>query len=86
VCLQILPEKDWPIHYKEVSPLNLVDKEIKDANEEARDSKQKINMMQTINGETERRVTAKVLGIIKTMNKTYGGSILSLQNMIPTTQ
>jgi hypothetical protein len=105
VCLQILPEKDWPIHYKEVSPLNLVDKEIKDANDdihdeqhpqhdreldeaekEARDSKQKINMMQKINGETERRVTAKVLGIIKTMNKTYGGSILSLQNMIPTTQ
>ena len=105
VCLQILPEKDWPIHYKEVSPMNIVDKEIKNANddaydeqhpvhdreideaeEEARESKQKMNMMHKINAETERRVTAKVLGVIKTMNKTYGGSILSLQDMIPSTQ
>ncbi len=43
-------------------------------------------MMHKINSETERRVTAKVLGIIKTMNKTYGGSILSLHDMVPTTQ
>ena len=33
-------------------------------------------MMQRINNEKERRVTAKVIGIIKPMNKTYGGSIL----------
>jgi exoribonuclease R len=37
-------------------------------------------MMQRINNEKERRVTAKVIGIIKPMNKTYGGSILKHQD------
>lgn len=36
--------------------------------------------MQKINSEKERRVTAKIRGIIKPMNKTYGGSILSMQD------
>ena len=50
------------------------------AEEEGRESKQKKSMMERINQETERRVTAKVLGIIKPMNKTYGGSILKMQD------
>lgn len=37
--------------------------------------------MQKINSEKDRRVTAKVLGIIKPMNKTYGGSILKEKDM-----
>jgi len=37
-------------------------------------------MVQRINNEKERRVTAKVIGIIKPMNKTYGGSILKHQD------
>jgi hypothetical protein len=97
--VQVLPEREWPVHYKEVQPMNLIDKELQqsikddnegmdahglrdhavdDAEEQARESKQKINLMDRINGESERRVTAKVLGIIKPMNKTYGGSILKM--------
>ena len=70
--------------YDEQHPVH--DREIDQAEEEARESKQKMNMMHRINSETERRVTAKVLGVIKTMNKTYGGSILSLHDMIPSTK
>lgn len=32
--------------------------------------------MQKINSQKDRRVTARVMGVIKPMNKTYGGSIL----------
>ena len=56
------------------------DMAIDNAEEEARESKQKISIMDRINQETGRRVTAKVLGIIKPMNKTYGGSILKMQD------
>lgn len=56
------------------------DKAVIEAEEQARESKQKLNMMQQINAEKDRRVTAKVIGIIKPMNKTYGGSILKMQD------
>jgi hypothetical protein len=36
--------------------------------------------MQKINNEKERRVTAKITGIIKPNNKTYGGSILKMED------
>jgi hypothetical protein len=42
--------------------------------------------MQRINSEKERRVTAKVRGIVKPMNKTYGGSILKRQDMLEATR
>lgn len=42
--------------------------------------------MEKINNEKERRVTGKVLGVIKPMNKTYGGSILREQDMAPQTR
>jgi hypothetical protein len=50
------------------------------AEEEAQKSKVKLSMMQKINQEKERRVTAKVVGVIKPMNKTYGGSILKSED------
>ena len=37
--------------------------------------------MEKINREKDRRVTAKVKGILKKMNKTYGGSILRIRDM-----
>lgn len=37
--------------------------------------------MEKINQERERRVTAKVRGYLKRMNKTYGGSILNPRDM-----
>ena len=41
--------------------------------------------MQQIN-ETKLKVTAKVIGIIKKFSKTYGGSILSKEQMLPQTK
>jgi vacuolar-type H+-ATPase subunit H len=55
-------------------------KVIAEAEQQAHESKIKITMMQRINNEKERRVTAKVIGIIKPMNKTYGGSILKYED------
>ena len=37
-------------------------------------------MVMKINNEKEKKVTAKVKGIIKKMNKTYGGSILKAED------
>lgn len=41
--------------------------------------------MQQIN-QSKQRVTGKVIGVIKKMNKTYGGSILNLDQMMPKTK
>lgn len=43
-------------------------------------------LMEKINNEKERRVTAKVKGILKKMNKTYGGSILRMKDMTKETK
>ena len=37
--------------------------------------------MQRINGQKDKRVTAMIRGVIKPMNKTYGGSILKQADM-----
>lgn len=42
--------------------------------------------MERINKEKDRRVTAKVVGVLKKMNKTYGGSILNFKDMTPPTK
>ena len=42
--------------------------------------------MEKINKEKEKRVTAKVKGVLKRMNKTYGGSILALKDMTLSTK
>ena len=41
----------------------------------------KKSMMEKINSEKVKRVTAKVKGVLKKMNKTYGGSIVKLDDM-----
>ena len=42
--------------------------------------------MEKINKEKERRVVGKVRGVLKRMNKTYGGSILTLKDMTKATK
>jgi hypothetical protein len=42
--------------------------------------------MQRINNEVEKRVTTKVRGVLKKMNKTYGGSILNIKDMTSETK
>lgn len=83
VCLQVLPERDWIANFKESEMKSAIDKDVIDdeskseeEDNEVPQSKEKISLMQKINGEKLRRVTAIVRGVIKPMNKTYGGSIL----------
>jgi hypothetical protein len=42
--------------------------------------------MEKINNEKERRVTGCVRGILKKMNKTYGGSIIKKEDMTEQTR
>ena len=42
--------------------------------------------MSKINSQKDMRVTAKVMGVIKPMNKTYGGSILKPQDQAKQTK
>jgi len=49
---------------------------IEDYNEEVLENKIDSPIMQQIN-QTKLKVTAKVVGVIKKMNKTYGGSLLN---------
>ena len=42
-------------------------------------------MIVRVNEETKRRVTGVVRGVLKKMNKTYGGSLVQLKDMLPTT-
>ena len=44
------------------------------------------NLINKINNEKDRRVTAKVRGVLKKMNKTYGGSILNFKDMTDPTK
>jgi len=43
------------------------------------------NLIVRINEETNRRVTAVVKGVLKKMNKTYGGSLVQKKDMMPKT-
>lgn len=38
-----------------------------------------------INEETNRKVTGLVRGVLKKFNKTYGGSIIQIKDMLPST-
>ena len=74
VAIEVLPKAKWIKNYKQV-PLDFtmlndegIVKEV-DVPEEA------TTLMQQINS-TSSQVTAKVVGVIKKMVKTYGGSIL----------
>ncbi len=46
----------------------------------------KRNIMQKINEEKIKRATAKVVGVLKKMNKTYGGSVISMKDMTKQTK
>jgi len=44
-----------------------------------------INMIELINSETKRQVTGRVRGILKKLNKTYGGSLIATSDMLVST-
>ena len=53
--------------------------------EEGEEAKTKISLMQTIN-ESKHQVTGRVVGVVKKMVKTYGGSLLNIKDMMPQTK
>ncbi len=71
---------------------NLLDKveddpEVKEEDEDdVPQSKEKISLMQKINNQKDRRVTATIKGVVKPMNKTYGGSILQAKEQSSATR
>ena len=59
-----------------------------DAEDDARsegDEPASTNLVDQINGETRRQATATVRGVLKKLNKTYGGSIIKKEDMLPST-
>jgi hypothetical protein len=59
---------------------------IDELDEDEEENKEKANLIQKCNQEQVKRVTARVRGVLKVMNKTYGGSILSEKDFIPSTK
>ena len=81
VCLEVLPETQWIAEYKGEEPVvpllddpQEAEKAIQSEDEDAEDNSQakqiKKNLILWVNSETKRRVTAKVKGVLKKMNKT----------------
>lgn len=91
VCIEILPENLWLKDYKSTEPVNAllddaqeVEKVVSDDEEESETNVTK-NLIVRINEETQRRVTGVVKGVLKKMNKTYGGSLVQMKDMLPKT-
>lgn len=84
----MLKEGDWAKNYKAGAPINVIEQEDEEyveiegqQDEDLSKVHQSQPLMQRINNEVEKRVTARVRGVLKKMNKTYGGSILSTKDM-----
>ena len=44
-----------------------------------------VNLIELVNAQESKQVTGKVRGILKKLNKTYGGSIIKKADMLPST-
>ena len=93
VCIQILPDDQWVTNFKATDQPNAL---LDDNQDEARirlnsqDSQDEMepentNLIERINSETKMQVTGKVRGVLKKMNKTYGGSIINKKDMLAST-
>ena len=49
------------------------------------DEPENTNLMEKINQEESRKITGKVRGVLKKLNKTYGGSIIKKEDMLAST-
>jgi len=96
VCLEIKPETQWIKDFKTAEPVNALleddqdhEKAVHSDEEDSEDGdnvQAKRNQIEWVNSETRRKVTGQVRGILKKMNKTYGGSILSGKAMAEETK
>lgn len=44
-----------------------------------------VNLIELVNSQESKQVTGKVRGVLKKLNKTYGGSIIKKEDMLPST-
>lgn len=80
-------------NFKQSEPVNALlddDQAVKKVKLNPNDSQDEIepentNLLQRINSETNLQVTGKVKGVLKKLNKTYGGSIISENDMLVST-
>ena len=79
VAVEVLPKAQWITNYKDVPTDKWMDEgapEVVPLGEEGEEIvPEHTNLMEQINTTTS-QVTARVVGIIKKLPKTYGGSIL----------
>lgn len=86
VCVELLPQEQWIKNYQSGAPADLMydsDEENIDEVKSVEDNKNLIEMVNTADG---MQVTCRVKGILKRLNKTYGGSVLRLHDMLESTK
>ena len=78
VAIEILPKHKWIKNYKTTDLADVLDDNVENEGLiEVDNAEAQQTLMHQIN-ESKQQVTGKVVGVIKNMIKTYGGSILSL--------
>ena len=50
------------------------------------DGEKTVNLIELVNNEQSLQVTGKIRGVLKKLNKTYGGSVLRREDMVDTTK
>lgn len=88
VCVEILPEDQWSTSYRSGAPIDIIEKEEDShvAELSLEDNTTDKTIVEKVNAEKKKKVTAKVRGIVKTMSKTYGGSLLDPVEMTTSTK
>ena len=86
VAVEVLPKAQWIQNYKHAPVDTCLDDDAPAAklDEEEDAAPESTNLMEQINM-SQNQVTARVVGIIKKLPKTYGGSILTADMMLDTT-
>lgn len=87
VCIELLPEEDWIENYKSTEPVNALLDDAQEVDKISMGSKEEeaedkiVNLIELVNAQETKQVTGKVRGILKKLNKTYGGSIIKRADM-----
>lgn len=85
VAIEILPKSQWVKNYKSLEPINaLLDED--NAGVGLEEAPTSTTLMEQINNSKHYKPTARVVGVIKKLAKTYGGSILAHDQMLDSTK
>lgn len=90
VCVELLPKSEWIADFKKAD--KVFDVALEDDDEDAisiegeSDGEKTVNLVELVNNEQSLQVTGKIRGVLKKLNKTYGGSVLRLDEMTTATK